>query len=192
MTLGIIPPENSNSDTPRTDSVMRRCNSWTNNPDQKHDLVGVSQEGIFLMINTLKEFEREINDLKKQAKESGRPIITATQTTHHELYCKCSKSLINNTSFKGFIGTWTNSDVLLEPIYKTYECVFCGRRLLFTCDMEKTPKLVGTWDYEKGYKKVAILDPLSCSDCEYKGESPISGDHCEGCANYSNHSKMSK
>lgn len=30
---------------------------------------------------------------------------------------------------------------------------------------------------------------ISCSDCEYIGESPISSDHCEGCRNFSNYKK---
>lgn len=33
------------------------------------------------------------------------------------------------------------------------------------------------------------LTQVSCQNCEYVGESPISGDHCEGCRNFSNYKK---
>lgn len=37
---------------------------------------------------------------------------------------------------------------------------------------------------------LSVINPqVSCQNCEYVGESPISGDHCEGCRNFSNYKK---
>jgi hypothetical protein len=202
MKLNETPSLNSKSDTPRSDFTVKRCNALTYDPTKKDDLIPVSQEGFYIMVNALKKFEREINKLKKLDYTHGlkfNPIVLNGSSTLI-LMCKQCKKILNNGSFCGILDY--NSDR-----FNAYLCMSCGHKSLYTMDYATLPLVVGTWEQDDNGKMIPHFDKpdpthswpdwkkrlanmdSNCNDCAYKGESPISGDHCKGCRNGNNHSE---